>query len=90
MKEIDPKSTSRALAFELWMKAPMPMVTLIKTLDVTALVRMSLHEPIMPINFESNSKGGCCVIANELIALLAPYTGDIDLTNLQNYAGTSH
>ena len=41
MKEIDPKSTSRALAFELWMKAPMPMVTLIKTLDVTALVRMS-------------------------------------------------
>ena len=41
MKEIDPKSTSRALAFELWMKAPMPMVTLMKTLDVTALVRMS-------------------------------------------------
>ena len=22
MKEVDPKSTSRALAFELWMKAP--------------------------------------------------------------------
>ena len=41
MKEVDPKSTSRALAFELWMKAPMPMVTLIKTLDVTALVRLS-------------------------------------------------
>ena len=58
--------------------------------DGWALVRMSLHEPIMPINFESNSKGGCCVIANELIALLAPYTGDIDLTNLQNYAGASH
>lgn len=28
MKEVDPKSTSRALAFELWMKAPTPMVTL--------------------------------------------------------------
>lgn len=28
MKEVDPKSTSRALAFELWMKGPMPMVTL--------------------------------------------------------------
>ena len=41
MKEVDPKSTSRALAFELWMKAPMPMVTLMKTLDVTALVRLS-------------------------------------------------
>ena len=41
MKEVDPKSTSRALAFELWMKAPMPMVTLMKTLDVTTLVRLS-------------------------------------------------
>ena len=41
MKEADPKSTSRALAFVLWMKAPMPMVTLMKTLDVTALVRLS-------------------------------------------------
>lgn len=41
MKEVDPTSTSRARAFELWMKAPMPMVTLMKTLDVTALVRLS-------------------------------------------------
>lgn len=41
MKEVDPKTTSRALAFALWMKAPMPMVTLMKTLDVTALVRRS-------------------------------------------------
>ena len=41
MKEVNPKNTSRALAFELWMKAPMPMVTLMKTLDVTPLVRLS-------------------------------------------------
>ena len=41
MKEVDPKMTSRALAFALWMKAPMPMVTLMKTLDVTPLVHMS-------------------------------------------------
>ena len=41
MREVDPQSTSRALAFELWMKAPVPMVTLMKTLDVTALVRLS-------------------------------------------------
>ena len=40
-KEIDPKQTKRAPAFELWMKAPMPMVTLFKTLDVTRLVRVS-------------------------------------------------
>lgn len=40
-KEIDPKETSRAQAFELWMMAPNPMVTLFKTVDVTRLVRMS-------------------------------------------------
>ena len=39
MKEIDPKETSRAVAFELWMKAPMPMVTLVKKLDVSRLIR---------------------------------------------------
>ena len=39
--ETDPKNTSRAIAYELWMKAPNPMVTLIKTFDVTPLVRIS-------------------------------------------------
>ena len=37
----DPKTTSRAEAFELWMDAPDPMVTFFKTLDVTPLVRLS-------------------------------------------------
>ena len=41
MKEIDPKQTSRAEAFSLWMKAPLPMVTLFVTLDVTNLVKIS-------------------------------------------------
>lgn len=41
MEELDPRQTNRAAAFELWMKAPMPMVTLVKTLDVTRLVRLS-------------------------------------------------
>ena len=41
MKEINPQETTRAYAFEMWMKAPMPMVTLFKTLDVSRLVRMS-------------------------------------------------
>ena len=40
MKDVDPKGTSRAYAFEMWMDAPMPMVTFIKTLDVSRLVRM--------------------------------------------------
>jgi len=41
MQEINPKDTSRAYAFEMWMKAPMPMVTLLKTLDVTRLRNIS-------------------------------------------------
>ena len=40
-REIDPKDTTRASAYELWMKAPNPMVTFFKTLDVTNLVRVS-------------------------------------------------
>ena len=37
MQEVNPKETTRAYAFEMWMKAPMPMVTLMKTLDVSRL-----------------------------------------------------
>lgn len=38
---IDAKETSRSYAYEMWMKAPNPMVTVFKTLDVTNLVRVS-------------------------------------------------
>lgn len=41
MREIDPHSTKRAEAFELWTKAPMPMLTIFKTLDVSGLVAIS-------------------------------------------------
>lgn len=40
-KVIDPKTTTRAMAFELWMKAPNPMVTFFKTMDVTNLIKLS-------------------------------------------------
>lgn len=40
-KEIDPKTTKRATAFELWMTSPMPMVTLTKTFDVTRLKKIA-------------------------------------------------
>ena len=40
-QEIKPQETSRARAFELWMSSPMPMVTLVKTLDVNRLVKYS-------------------------------------------------
>ncbi len=39
--DIDPKTTTRAAAFDLWMNAPNPMVTFFKTLDVTPLVGFS-------------------------------------------------
>ena len=41
MREINPQQTTRAYAFEMWMQAPMPMVTFFKTLDVSRLVRIS-------------------------------------------------
>ena len=41
VREIDPERSRRAAAFALWNRAPMPMVTLMKTLDVTRLVRLS-------------------------------------------------
>ena len=40
-KEINPKDTTRAIAYNLWLKAPNPMVTFFKTLDVTNLIRIS-------------------------------------------------
>ncbi len=41
--------------------------------DGWALVRMSLHEPIMPVNAESDSQGGVALILQELYALMQGY-----------------
>ena len=40
-REICPNDTNRAMAYDLWIKAPNPMVTLFKTLDVTNLFKIS-------------------------------------------------
>ena len=40
-REIQPKDTTRASAYELWINAPNPMVTFFKTLDVTNLIKIS-------------------------------------------------
>ena len=40
-REVKAQETTRASAYELWMKAPNPMVTFFKTLDVTNLIRIS-------------------------------------------------
>ena len=46
MKEINPKETTRAYAFEMWMQAPMPMVTFFKTLDVSRLLNISRRKEL--------------------------------------------
>lgn len=45
-REIHPQDTTRACAYELWMKAPNPMVTFFKTLDVTNLIKISKKQSL--------------------------------------------
>ncbi len=45
-REIHPEDTTRAAAYELWMKAPNPMVTFFKTYDVTNLVKISKRKQL--------------------------------------------
>ena len=40
-REIKPENTTRSMAFKLWMKAPNPMMTFFKTLDITNLIKVS-------------------------------------------------
>ena len=40
-QQINPQETNRAFAFEMWLNAPMPMVTLVKTMNVSRLARLS-------------------------------------------------
>ena len=41
VKEVQPKDTTRAKAYDLWMKAANPMVTFFRTFDVTNLIKVS-------------------------------------------------
>ena len=50
MREVNPHDTKRAYAFEMSMKAPMPMVTFFKTLDVTNLVEGMHRRSSMKFN----------------------------------------
>ncbi len=45
-EEINPQETSRGEAFSLWMSSPMPMVTLVKTFDVTTLLKHSKKQKL--------------------------------------------
>ncbi len=52
------------------------------------LLRLSLHDPILPLNIESNSPGGVRRIAQHLLPFLAGYDF-LDLTALEKLAGIS-
>ena len=41
MREVNPKETSRERQFEIWKNAPNPMLTFVKKMDVTNLVKIS-------------------------------------------------
>ena len=89
-QEIDPKDTSRAYAFEMWMKAPMPMVTFFKTLDVTRLIRVSKEFYLLPegdklMQFDSIAVN--TIVANkegEVSSCDIPFCEEVSAFN-QNY-----
>ena len=49
------------------------------------LLRMSLHDPLMPLNIESDSHGGMKIIARELLPFLAQFD-KLDTASLAEYA----
>lgn len=44
MREVDPKDTDRAKSWQLYIDAPMPMVTIFKTLDISNLIKLKNME----------------------------------------------
>ncbi len=48
------------------------------------LLRLSLHDPLMPLNIESNTYGGIKIIASMLLDYLKQYK-NLDTTSLKNY-----
>jgi phosphomannomutase len=48
------------------------------------LLRLSLHDPLLPLNIESNMKGGAKMIADELAGFLAAYD-KLDTASLCNF-----
>ena len=50
------------------------------------LLRLSVHDPVMPLNIESDSHGGCRVIAAGLLGFLKGAAG-LDVSALEKYLG---
>ena len=92
MREINPKETTRAYAFELWMKAPMPMVTFFKILDVNRLVKISKESGIkefymLPVGDKLMQYDAIAVNTivmnkdNEVSSCDVPFSDDLQLFN---------
>lgn len=50
------------------------------------LLRMSLHDPLMPLNIESDSLGGVRIITEKVLKFLERY-GKIDISSVRKYLG---
>ena len=48
------------------------------------LLRLSLHDPLLPLNIESNTIGGTKIIAQELMTFLKNQN-DLDISKIQSY-----
>ena len=48
------------------------------------LLRLSVHDPVMPLNIESDVKGGCRRIAEQLAGFMADKAG-LDRTALDGF-----
>ena len=55
--------------------------------DGWTLMRMSLHDPVLPINVESNVKGGTIQLAKDLYYFLRRYSF-LDITPITDYINT--
>ncbi len=49
------------------------------------LVRLSLHDPLIPINMESDSVGGAKIIAQKLHDFMVSHSEDLDITPLTKF-----
>ena len=47
------------------------------------LLRLSLHEPLIAINIESDQTGGAKIIAKQLFSFLSSYQQDLDISSME-------
>ena len=81
MKEVNPKETTRAYAFDMWMKAPMPMVTFFKTLDISHLLKISRRKDMKFNMLMCYCLGRAANSAGEVSSCDIPFNKDLQKFN---------